>query len=151
MKCRYLLLLAMVFSASSIVQAAPASAAPGAAAKGKGKVKPSAPGKQPQRALARRRPAPVDYAGGQVNFSAWEAVSEFSEKIALRHSFSARGARFPVPPGALFRSGRAAGQAGDDPGAGANKFTRSLLPARLVCGHHRPAAVIQDACWGWCQ
>ncbi len=85
MKLLLSLLLAIALTASSVAQAAPAKgkAKSGAVAKSKAK----AGGKKKPRAAAKRRAPPVDYAGEQVNFSQWKAVSDFADEIALRHGF----------------------------------------------------------------
>ncbi|MES2316109.1 MAG: lytic murein transglycosylase B [Pseudomonadota bacterium] len=70
------LLLALAFTASSVVHAAPVKK-PGAAKARKHK----APAKP-------KRVAPkVDYTGEQVNFDEWKAVSDFADELALRHGF----------------------------------------------------------------
>ena len=71
------LLLALAFTASSFVHAAPVKKPRAAAKVNKHKV-PAKP----------KRVAPkVDYTGEQVNFGEWKAVSDFADDIALRHGF----------------------------------------------------------------
>jgi membrane-bound lytic murein transglycosylase B len=71
------LLLALAFSAGSVIHAAPATAATTAKAK-----KHKAPAKP-------KRVAPkIDYAGEQINFGEWKAVIDFADEVALRHGFA---------------------------------------------------------------
>lgn len=67
------LLLALAFTASSIVHAAPAKK-PRHAVKAKKKI--------PKRVVPK-----IDYAGEQINFGEWKTVSDFADEIALRHGF----------------------------------------------------------------
>ena len=84
------LLLLAAFSVSSFAQAAPAKtkgkakAVSSASAKKKQK---AAPKKGTKKAAVRASPRKVDYAGEQVNFGEWKAVSDFADEIALRHGF----------------------------------------------------------------
>lgn len=72
------LLLALAFTASSIVHAAPAKK-PGSAAKAK---------KKTVKRVAPKRVTPkIDYEGEQINFSQWKAVNDFADDLALRHGF----------------------------------------------------------------
>ncbi len=87
MKLLLPLLLAIALTSSSVAQAAPAKAKAKSGATAKSKAKAKAGGKKKARAAPRRRAAPVDYAGEQVNFSEWKAVSDFADEIALRHGF----------------------------------------------------------------
>ena len=90
------LLLLIAFGASSLAHTAPAK--PGSKAKvtAKGKVKAKArSGAKKQKAAPKggkkvvvsAPPRMVDYAGEQVNFVEWKAVSDFADDIALRHGF----------------------------------------------------------------
>ena len=87
------LLLLAAFTASCVVHAAPAKGKAKAAssvkkqkagpAKAKGKIK----GKAGKAAAPKPAPRKIDYAGEQVNFGEWKAVSDFADEIALRHGF----------------------------------------------------------------
>lgn len=81
------LLLLLAFSAASFAHAAPAKAKAKASASAK-KHK-AAPKKAKAAPRKRAKPAPrkVDYAGEQVNFGQWQAVSDFADEVALRHGF----------------------------------------------------------------
>ncbi len=69
------LLLALAFTASTLVHAAPAKK-PHAAAKAKAK-----------KNIPKRVVPKIDYAGEQINFGEWKAVNDFADEIALRHGF----------------------------------------------------------------
>lgn len=78
------LLLALAFTAGSLAQAAPAKKKPGISAK----ARQQAAAEAKRLKLLRTRKAPkVDYDGEQVNFTQWQAVSDFADDIALRHGF----------------------------------------------------------------
>lgn len=71
------LLLALAFTASSIVHAAPAKK-PRASTKAKSKV---------SQHSAKRVTPKIDYAGEQINFGEWKAVNDFADEVALRNGF----------------------------------------------------------------
>ncbi len=90
------LLLLIAFSVASVAEAAPAKAKASAGAKkhkaapskatAKAKAKGKA-GKAGKSAAPKPAPRKIDYAGEQVNFVEWKAVSDFADEIALRHGF----------------------------------------------------------------
>lgn len=67
------LLLALALTAGTLAHAAPAKK-PHAAVKAKKKI--------PKRVVPK-----IDYAGEQINFGEWKAVSDFADEVALRHGF----------------------------------------------------------------
>lgn len=87
----FLFAIALALAATVPAQSAPAkSKKPGASAKAKGKGKAARPTSAQRRAAllkAKRKAPPIDYAGEQVNFTEWKAVSDFADEIALRHGF----------------------------------------------------------------
>jgi membrane-bound lytic murein transglycosylase B len=72
------LLLLLAFGAATLAQAKPVKAK---------SVKAKAGAKHAKRAPAKAPARKIDYAGEQVNFVAWKAVSDFADEIALRHGF----------------------------------------------------------------
>ncbi len=84
------LLLLLAFTASSFAQAAPAKSkdkSKAVAAAGAKKKQKAVPNKRAKRGTPKAAPRKVDYAGEQVNFGEWKAVSDFADDIALRHGF----------------------------------------------------------------
>ena len=94
MKLILTLLLLAAFTGNCVVQAAPAKAKAKTSASGK-KQKMAIPGKAKVKVKVKavKAPAPqpaprtIDYAGEQVNFGQWKAVSDFADDMALRHGF----------------------------------------------------------------
>ena len=95
MKFLSALLLLLAFTASSALHAAPASgkgkakakSAAGKPGKAKASVKAEPKAKGKLKAAPKSVPRKIDYAGEQVNFGQWKAVSDFADDIALRHGF----------------------------------------------------------------
>ena len=79
------LFLLLALTASSALHAAP-SKTHGKAKAGAGKPKGKA-GNAGKAAAAKPAVRKVDYAGEQVNFGEWKALSDFADDIALRHGF----------------------------------------------------------------
>lgn len=82
------LLLLLAFGATSVAHSAPAKSAKAkAAAKARQKAAPKKINKAPAKVLVKAPARKIDYAGEQVNFVEWKAVSDFADDIALRHGF----------------------------------------------------------------
>lgn len=73
MKLLPTLLLALAFTASSVVHAAPEKKPHGA--------------RKAKKSIPKRVVPKIDYAGEQINFGEWKAVNDFADEVALRHGF----------------------------------------------------------------
>lgn len=83
----FLFAISLALAATAPTQAGPAKTKKAAvSAKGKA-AKPTSAQRRAALLKAKRKAPRIDYAGEQVNFSEWKAVSDFADEIALRHGF----------------------------------------------------------------